>query len=55
MKWNAFKRLFSYLGRYRIRLIFILLAAALGTLFTVLAPTVMGGITSELYLSLIHI
>ena len=49
MKWNAFKRLFSYLGRYRIRLIFILLAAALGTLFTVLAPTVMGGITSELY------
>lgn len=49
MNWKAFKRLFRYLGRYKIRLVLIMTAAALSTLFTVLTPAVMGGITSELY------
>lgn len=49
MNWNAFKRLFRYLGQYKIRLVLIMIAAILSTLFTVLAPAVMGGITSELY------
>ena len=49
MKSHAFKRLFAYLGRYRFRLILVMLAAVLSTVFTVLTPAVMGGITSELY------
>lgn len=49
MKSHAFKRLFAYLGRYRFRLILVMAAAALSTVFTVLTPAVMGGITSELY------
>ena len=49
MNWNAFKRLFHYLGRYKLRLILVMIAAVLSTLFTVLTPAVTGGITSELY------
>ena len=49
MNWKAFKRLFRYLGRYKIRLVMIMIAAVLSTLFTVLTPAVTGGITSELY------
>lgn len=49
MKSSAFKRLFGYLKRYKIRLVFILLAAIISTFFTILAPTVTGMVTSELY------
>ena len=49
MNLKAFKRLFCYLGRYKIRLVLIMIAAVLSTLFTVLTPAVTGGITSELY------
>ena len=34
MNWNAFKRLFHYLGRYKLRLILVMIAAVLSTLFT---------------------
>ena len=43
MNWNAFKRLFHYLGRYKLRLILVMIAAVLSTLFTVLTPAVTGG------------
>ena len=49
MKLHAIKRLFKYLGKYKLRLILVMLAAVLSTVFSVLAPAVMGGITSELY------
>lgn len=49
MSFNLFKRMFAYLGRYKVRLILVMAAAVLGTLFTVLIPAVTGGITSELY------
>ena len=49
MNFGAFKRLFAYLGRHRLRLVLIMLAAVLATVFTVLAPAVTGGITSALY------
>ena len=49
MKSSAFKRLFSYLKKYKIRLVFILIAAIISTFFTILAPTVTGMVTSELY------
>ena len=49
MSSNVFKRMFAYLGRYKVRLILVMAAAVLGTLFTVLIPAVTGGITSELY------
>lgn len=49
MKCNIVKRLWAYLKPYRLRLALILLAAALSTIFMILAPTVLGGITSELY------
>ena len=49
MSSNVFKRMFAYLGRYKVRLVLVMAAAVLGTLFTVLIPAVTGGITSELY------
>ena len=49
MNLKAFKRLFKYLGRHKLRLVLVMLAAVLATVFTVLAPAVTGGITSELY------
>ena len=49
MNLKAFKRLFKYLGRHKLRLVLVMLAAVLATVFTVLAPTVTGGITAELY------
>lgn len=49
MSSNLFKRMFAYLGRYKVRLVLVMAAAVLGTLFTVLIPAVTGGITSELY------
>lgn len=49
MNLKAFKRLFAYLGRHKLRLVLILLAAVLATVLTVLAPAVTGGITSALY------
>lgn len=49
MKSSVVKRIASYLKPYRLRLVLILLAAAVSTVFTILTPTVLGGITSELY------
>ena len=49
MKNNVLKRLFGYLKKYRISLFFVFLAAIISTVFTVLAPTVMGEITTALY------
>ena len=49
MSSNVFKQMFAYLGRYKVRLVLVMAAAVLGTLFTVLIPAVTGGITSELY------
>lgn len=49
MKSKGMKRLLGYLKKYRLSLFFVLFFAALSTLFTVLAPSVMGGITTALY------
>lgn len=49
MKSNGFKRLGKYLKRYKISLFFVFLFAIVSTLFSVAAPTVMGGITTALY------
>lgn len=49
MKTNSLKRLLGYLKKYRMSLFFVFFFAIVSTLFTVLAPTVMGGITTALY------
>ena len=49
MKSNAFKRLFGYLKRYKIRLTLIFIASIISTFFMILAPPVTGMVTSELY------
>lgn len=46
---KSLKRLLGYLKKYRVALFFVILFAALSTVFTVLAPTVMGEVTTELY------
>lgn len=48
-KKGSLGRLMGYLGKYRLALAFIMLAAVFSTIFTVLAPYVMGGITTQLY------
>lgn len=49
MKSNGFKRLGSYLKKYKLALFFVFLFAVVSTLFSVAAPTVMGKITTALY------
>lgn len=49
MKKNTFKRLFGYLRAYRLRLFFVLLFASVSTVFTVMAPFVIGGVTTTLF------
>lgn len=49
MKNHTFKRLFGYLKTYRPRLFFVLLFASISTVFTVMAPFVIGRITTTLF------
>lgn len=49
MKNNTLRRLWGYLKKYRFRLTVVVIFAIISTVFTVLAPTVMGGITTALY------
>ena len=49
MKKHTFKRLFGYLKAYRLRLFFVLLFASVSTVFTVLAPFVIGKVTTTLF------
>ena len=49
MKNNVIKRLMQYLKKYRISLFFVFFFSVVSTIFTVLAPSVMGGITNALY------
>ena len=49
MKNHTFKRLFGYLKAHRLRLFFILLFASVSTIFTVMAPFVIGKVTTTLF------
>ena len=49
MKSTGIKRVFSYFGRYKLRFILGIITAILSTIFTVVAPTIMGEITTILY------
>lgn len=46
---GTFRRLFSYLRPHRLRLTLVFFMGILATLFTVVAPSVLGGITTQLY------
>ena len=48
MNLKAFKRLFSYLKNYKARFILAVLASVIGTMFTVIAPKLLGYITTTL-------
>ena len=48
MSSKAFKRIFSYIKKYRARFILSVLAVIIGTGFTVIAPTLLGYITTTL-------
>lgn len=49
MKKHTFKRLFGYLKTHRLRLFFVLLFASVSTVFTVMAPFVIGKVTTALF------
>lgn len=48
-KPNVWKRLLSYLKAYRLRLFFVLFFASVSTVFTCLAPFVIGKVTTALF------
>ncbi len=50
---TVFKRLLQYLKAYRLHLFFILLAAVISTAFMVLAPFVIGKVTTALFDSIV--
>lgn len=52
MNKHVFKRLFAYIRPYRLRLFWVLLAAAISTVFTVMTPFVIGKITTTLFASI---
>lgn len=49
MKNHTFKRLFGYMKAHRLRLFFVLLFASASTIFTVIAPFVIGKVTTTLF------
>ncbi len=49
MKKHTWNRLFGYLKAYRLRLFFVLLFASVSTVFTVMAPFVIGKVTTTLF------
>lgn len=49
MKKHTFRRLFGYLKAYRLRFFFVLLFACVSTVFTVMAPFVIGRVTTTLF------
>ncbi len=49
MKTHTFKRLLGYLKAHRLRLFFVLLFASVSTIFTVMAPFVIGKVTTTLF------
>ena len=48
-KLGGLGRMMGYLGKHKVRLFFVILFAIVSTIFTVLAPMVMGLITTELF------
>lgn len=48
MNWQAFKKLFSYIKHYKIRFILSVIGSIFGTGFTVIAPRLLGDITTIL-------
>ena len=49
---TIFKRLLGYLKAYRLRLFFVMLAAVISTGFMVLAPFLVGKVTTTLFQSI---
>lgn len=49
--FKTFQRLFSYLKEYRLKLLFIILSAIISTGFMVLAPFLIGKVTTTLFAS----
>jgi ATP-binding cassette subfamily B protein len=49
MNWNVLKRLLSYLGKFKGKLVLGIITAIIGTVFTVLAPLILGVITTILF------
>ncbi len=49
---GAVKRLFSYLGRYRLPILIVLIFAVFGTVFNVIGPKVLSRATTELFAGL---
>lgn len=52
MNKSVFKRLLGYLKAYRLRLFFVFLFASISTIFTVMAPFIIGKITTTLFASI---
>ncbi len=52
MKTHPYKRLLGYLKGHRLRLFFVLLFASVSTIFTVMAPFVIGQVTTALFNSI---
>lgn len=50
---GTFKKLLSYLGRYKIAILLVMIFAALSAVFNILGPRVMGNITTEIYNGLV--
>jgi ATP-binding cassette subfamily B protein len=46
---GSIKKLFSYIGNYKIGILFVILFAIAGTIFTIVGPKILGRATTEIF------
>jgi len=51
---GTFRKLLKYLGRYKIRVLFVLIFAILSTIFMIVGPKILGNATTEIFNGLIN-
>ena len=52
---GTFKKLFHHLSEYRLALLFVMICAALSTVFAIIGPSVLGDITTVIFEGLMNI
>lgn len=52
---STFKKLISYLSKYKITLIIVIVCAVLSTIFNIVGPKILGNVTTEIYAGVMRI
>ena len=50
---GSMKKIFHYMGKYKVRIVLVMIAAMAGTIFNIVGPKILGKATTELYNGLV--